>query len=231
MDTSKHNDVFNPSKFRGAIAVVGVGSLGSAVALQLAKLGLSDRMTLYDADLVEPHNLPNQILYGPGDVGEYKVIAATEAIHKLTGSSGGWASEHVTTMRQLDYMSHVFVCVDSMSTRMAIFNNCILYNPVITYYAEGRIGARTVMTNGFNPQDMKKAREYRERLYPDEDVADDVGGCGMTLSIGATAMMAACRMVWQFFNHFNPKPNGQLPAYEEIAFRADTLEVQSRGWL
>jgi tRNA A37 threonylcarbamoyladenosine dehydratase len=54
------------------VTVVGVGGLGSPVALTLAKQGYP--LTLYDFDKVEEKNIKNQF-YIATDVGAYKVNA------------------------------------------------------------------------------------------------------------------------------------------------------------
>ncbi len=60
------------------VLIVGCGGLGSWTALGLAKGGVKE-ITLVDPDIVEEKNLSTQV-YGPEDVGRYKVEALTEKI-------------------------------------------------------------------------------------------------------------------------------------------------------
>lgn len=234
MDIIKHAEVFNPSKVVGTVAVVGVGALGSALALQLAKLGLTN-IILFDDDKVEPHNLPNQILYGPADVGEYKTFAAIGMIERLTGYrpyvgiGNNWnVPDKLTTKSQLRNagVTHVFIAVDSMAARKAIFNGCVYMNPDIAYYNEGRMGSRAGSLYAFDPKELAKSKAYRtDALYDDDQVTIDKAACGTILSIGATANMLACAMIW----HFIESSMGRQPKYEELAFSTSDLSVHHKG--
>jgi molybdopterin/thiamine biosynthesis adenylyltransferase len=61
------------------VVVLGVGGLGCLVADLLARAGVG-RLVLVDDDVVEPTNLPRQLLYGSGDEGRAKVLAARRRI-------------------------------------------------------------------------------------------------------------------------------------------------------
>jgi molybdopterin/thiamine biosynthesis adenylyltransferase len=67
---------------RAAVAIVGLGGLGSPVALYLAAAGVG-RLGLIDDQRVEASNLNRQILYDAGDVGRSKVEAAALRLRRL----------------------------------------------------------------------------------------------------------------------------------------------------
>lgn len=69
------------SEGAGGVAIVGVGGLGAPAAAALAAAGVR-RLTLFDADVVEPSNLPRQPLYGVDDVGAAKVDAAARRLRE-----------------------------------------------------------------------------------------------------------------------------------------------------
>lgn len=66
----------------GRVLVIGVGGLGSPVALYLAAAGVGT-IGLADADTVAPSNLQRQVLYDSADAGRLKVDRACERLAAL----------------------------------------------------------------------------------------------------------------------------------------------------
>lgn len=230
MDIIKHLSIFDPKQVQGNIGIVGVGALGSAVAIQLTKLGLTN-LVLFDHDKVEDHNLPNQILYGPDHIGMFKASAAAGVIEQLTGYLP--QAEIMPVQQQHDLRSegitHVFVCVDSMAARKTIFQNAVYLNPAISYYNEGRMSSTTGTFFGFNPMKLATSKGYmRDHLYSDDEVTLDRAVCGTVLSVGPTAMMLACNMVWHFMEYINTLHKDEK-IFEELAFSTKNLEVHYKG--
>ena len=67
------------------VAVIGVGGLGSPVALYLAASGVG-HLTLVDADTVSLSNLQRQILHGEESVGESKTLSAMARIREINAA-------------------------------------------------------------------------------------------------------------------------------------------------
>ena len=63
------------------VGIAGVGGLGSAVAVALARVGVG-RLVIADFDVVEPSNL-NRQQYFIDQIGQYKVDALTENLHRI----------------------------------------------------------------------------------------------------------------------------------------------------
>ncbi|MDX1570091.1 MAG: HesA/MoeB/ThiF family protein [Xanthomonadales bacterium] len=64
------------------VAVIGLGGLGCPATLYLAAGGIG-RLTLCDFDRVAESNLSRQLLYGPDDVGQFKVDIAARSLLRL----------------------------------------------------------------------------------------------------------------------------------------------------
>ena len=76
-------DIAGQDKIRQShVLIVGVGGLGSPVAMYLAASGVGT-LTLVDNDVVELSNLQRQILHAESDVGRQKVDSAQEALQAL----------------------------------------------------------------------------------------------------------------------------------------------------
>ena len=71
------------SKLRkSAVAIVGLGALGSVSAELLARAGIG-KLILIDRDVVELSNLQRQSLYDEEDIGKSKALAAKERLNKI----------------------------------------------------------------------------------------------------------------------------------------------------
>jgi len=67
---------------QATVCLVGVGGLGSPIAIQLASMGVG-RLRVVDGDVVEMSNLQRQHLYGMDQVGLPKVEAAEQRLRRL----------------------------------------------------------------------------------------------------------------------------------------------------
>lgn len=118
MDLSKSREFFNPEGCKDTINLIGCGSVGSTVAELLARFGLTN-VKLYDFDIVEEHNLANQMfttknLYKPKLEGVYErwVEINPEAAKTLKLYSDGWNGQKLS--------GYVFLCADNIELRKRI---------------------------------------------------------------------------------------------------------------
>jgi sulfur carrier protein ThiS adenylyltransferase len=102
------------------VTVIGVGAIGRQLALQLAALGVT-HLQLCDFDAVEITNVTTQG-YAPDDIGLLKVQATARDVRRIEPSL------RLTLVPerfrpQLDVGDVVFCCVDSITTRAAIWRS------------------------------------------------------------------------------------------------------------
>jgi adenylyltransferase/sulfurtransferase len=111
------------------VLVVGVGGLGSPVALYLAAAGVGT-IGIIDNDVVELSNLQRQIIHATPDVGRHKVESATEAMqalnpevtvvpHKFQLS----ADNVMATIKEYDF---VVDGTDNFSAKFLVNDACVL---------------------------------------------------------------------------------------------------------
>ena len=60
MDLSKSYEFFKPDMLESRVHIIGCGAIGSTVAENLVRFGIT-KITLYDFDTVEAHNIANQM--------------------------------------------------------------------------------------------------------------------------------------------------------------------------
>lgn len=203
MDIIRHLEIFSPDLHKEQIAIIGAGATGSALALQLCKLGV-ENVIIYDFDTIEGHNISNQLLYGVKDIGKAKARTLAAKICDMIGTKAcrgidirvekAMSSKHRIKART------VFMCVDSMRARSDIFNGCLHNNGYTELLVDMRINAWSGQAMIADLLDPQHDRLYQSTLYSDDVVDDSLGSCGVTLSVGATASLAASYGLWLWMN-------------------------------
>jgi molybdopterin/thiamine biosynthesis adenylyltransferase len=168
IDYWRQLDFVRPERLGFPITVVGVGGIGSPVALALAKMGCR-RLTVYDPDRVEAHNLPNQ-LYRLRDVGRPKVEALAELLADFATIEVQAIPEAVDGQR-LEGM--VIAAVDSMAARQRIWRGSVRYRGTIPLYVDARMGGQVCRVLTVRPADPDQVRRYEATLYSDEAAVED----------------------------------------------------------
>lgn len=164
MDFTRQVDIINHQNLNEhPVTVIGAGGIGSPTVLGLTKMGV-ENMTIYDADALEDHNLPNQ-LYPLSDVGKPKVVALQEVISTFTGVDITIKNER---FKNQTVSGIVISGVDSMTSRRDIWNRCKM-NPTVPLYIEARMGGQFLRIFSFNPADIRLIKRYEEQLYSDEE--------------------------------------------------------------
>jgi len=105
--------------------VVGLGNIGSSVAVMLHGLGLKE-LWLIDKDEVELSNVQRQFMYSERDTGRPKAIAAREFLESRFGELGTEIKAVVADVRFMDLnLDFIFCCVDNNSARKAVLEKCL----------------------------------------------------------------------------------------------------------
>jgi molybdopterin/thiamine biosynthesis adenylyltransferase len=161
-------DMFDPQTFTTPVHIIGVGATGSWVAFILAKMGVKN-IIVWDFDIVEVHNLPNQI-YGLQEVGLLKVEALKKIILRDCGIEIEAKVEKVDGSQKLEGI--VYICTDTMSSRKEIWLNSLKYQLDVNLVIETRLGAELGTIYCVRPLDPTDVREYENTLYDDNEAEE-----------------------------------------------------------
>jgi hypothetical protein len=193
MDLSKSYEYFQPDTVREPLNIVGCGSVGATVAEHLVRLGLTN-ITLWDMDVVDPHNLTNQI-FRHKDIGHPKVEALADILtdinpdikDKLKLYPKGWSGQQLS--------GYVFLCVDNIELRRQIVEKH-MNNP----YIKAMFDFRTRLEDAqhyaadWRDRDMKKNLLSSMEFSHEEAMEETpVSACGVTLGV-VTTVRAICAL-------------------------------------
>lgn len=150
---------------KAKVLIIGVGGLGSPIALYLAGAGVGC-IGLVDDDKVSIHNLQRQVLYSETELGKSKAVCAAERLSTLNSEIKIYPySIRLTEDTAPDIIRRYDIVVDgcdNFATRYLINDICVEQGKPYIYGAicgfEGQVSV-------FNYGNRKKT--YRD-LYPDE---------------------------------------------------------------
>ena len=180
---------WNQEKISQEVALLlGVGGLGSSVAITLCRLGIK-KLFLVDYDVVDVHNLNRQVLYGVNDVGKLKAECAKKNLefHNVNNAQieifcidalANWekiielAKQSTVVFNMIDYGDHFDLAVQSLCLNLKIpvimggtFSNTLT---VDMFYPDGgpcllclSDGVKNSVTNQIKPSEILKHKDLR----------------------------------------------------------------------
>lgn len=123
------------------VLLVGLGGLGSPLALYLAAAGVG-RLGLVDHDVVEASNLQRQVLYGTGDVGQPKVeiakrrVAEVNPLIRVETHPVRFSEENARAL--VESYDVIVDGSDNFPTRYLVNDACVLYRKPLVWGAVER---------------------------------------------------------------------------------------------
>jgi molybdopterin-synthase adenylyltransferase len=112
------------------VVILGLGGLGSPVAMYLASAGIGE-LTLIDDDLVELSNLQRQIIHQDSNVGQTKVASAKVALQKINSDCViNIIDERLKESQLNEIISNktiVVDCCDNFETRFMLNRICFTH--------------------------------------------------------------------------------------------------------
>lgn len=130
----RQKEILPKSIYRSPVTIIGVGSVGRQIALQLTTMGVK-QITLIDFDRVELHNLPNQG-YKHSDIGRFKVYITAEDCARINRDVSIHSINDKYNQTWIN-TNYVFLCVDDIEVRAKIVNEC----NHVKYFIDTRMAA------------------------------------------------------------------------------------------
>lgn len=165
-------------KLSTPINIIGAGAVGSAVAVNLSKMGFGN-LSVWDYDLIEDVNIGCQ-RYFVKDVGRYKV----EALREMVFDSSGFSIKvYPRKFEDKDHLLGITInCTDSMEARKQIYEAL----PNGSTYIDPRMSALIynlfVVTKSSNDK-------YMDTWYTDDQAVREP--CTMRSTVFAAEMLAS----------------------------------------
>ncbi len=200
MDLTKSIEYFDPVKVRGKCHIIGCGSVGSTVAENLARLGVT-KFVLYDFDIVEPHNLANQ-MFVQSDIKKPKVEAVKKIICDINPEAestievfgGGYTDQKLN--------GYVFLAVDNIDLRREICEKNRM-NKAIKAVFDFRTRLEDAQHYAADWGDMRQVDNLIKSMAFSHDEAHEatpVTACGTELGVAPTVRVICALGVTNFMN-------------------------------
>lgn len=210
MDCSKFLELFNPSKVRDRIHIIGCGSVGSTIAELLMRYGLK-KFDLYDFDFVEEKNIANQ-MFRQNDVGQPKVEALKDLMVEINPEAEEDIKIHPEGYIGQEISGYVFLAVDDIELRKKICEEN-QHNPFIKSVIDVRTGlydAETRAARWTSPNDKKILIESMNFTNEEARAATPVSACGVSFGVAPTVRMVCTVAVANFMNFLQGKDLARL---------------------
>lgn len=175
------------------VAMVGVGGLGSPIALYLAAAGIG-RLTLIDDDAVEVGNLQRQVLFDTEAVGRPKTERAAVRLAELNPDvTVDVVTERLTAANAGKLLASADLIVDgsdSFETRAEVAKTAAkLQKVLVSGSVQGTDGQLIVLTPFADP-----TLPCFECLFPSAPAADALPTCAQGGILGSIAGLVGCLM-------------------------------------
>jgi len=216
LDTTRHELYFDAPKLLNGkrVDIIGVGAVGSKIAMEIAKLGAKE-IHLWDADIVEGHNIANQAFH-LDDIGSSKVSAMAAHIKKATGIEAVAHEEYLEEGSEAELGDYVFLAVDTMKARRFIFETFLKNNFTTSFVVEVRMGVEELRVYGFNPCKRQDILSWVKTLVDDEETVESA--CSAKTTVGAVAGMTSSLAMIRLMQEvkWEDTPKGDPPKFEQI---------------
>lgn len=187
MNLSKSYEFFQPENDTARIHIVGCGSVGSTVAENLVRCGVTN-LTLWDFDTVEAHNVANQ-MFRQQDVGRLKVEALYDILFDINPEIEGRVKLESKGWQGKNMSGYIVLAVDNIDLRREIIEQ-----HMNSIFVKAVFDVRTGLTDAQHFAADWADKKQKEALlnsmqFSHEEVKDAVSACGVTLGVVTTVRL------------------------------------------
>jgi molybdopterin/thiamine biosynthesis adenylyltransferase len=195
----RHSAFFGPEDANQYVLnIIGVGATGSWIAMLAARMGWH-KFRVWDLDIVESHNLPNQA-YTHDDIGKKKVIALKEQLLRFNPEIEIETHDYFFESEKHKELLQgpVIITVDSLSARKDIAE-AIKGNWNVNHAFETRMGFTHAEINYLDCLDIESVENFQNLLKNDSEVTE--AACNeriittLTCQVAATVVHLLCALV------------------------------------
>ena len=218
MDLSKSYEYFKPEMCNGTVHIIGCGSVGSTVAENLARCGIT-KFALWDFDVVEAHNIVNQ-MFRYTDIGKTKVEELKDILVEINPEierdialyPKGWQGELLG--------GYIFMCADSIKVRQEIVKKHQI-SPAVKAVFDFRTrleDAQHYAADWANREQVRNLLASMDFIEEEAAAETPVSACGITLSVCPTIRIICAQGVANFINFLRGKPLKKLIVTDAFGF-------------
>lgn len=223
MNLSKSYDFFQPEKDDARIHIIGCGSVGSTLAENLARCGVT-KMTLWDFDTVESHNIVNQ-MFRQQDVGKPKVEALKDILLDINPEISNTVELQPKGWQGKMLSGYIFLAVDSIELRRK-FVEQHMDSP----YVKAVFDFRTLLESAQHYAASWDNRRMKQDLlnsmqFSHEEAEEEtpVSACGITLGVATTVRLICALGVNNYINYVKGNGLKKLLLVDGFNFQLDAF--------
>ena len=189
MDLTKSIEYFDPVNVRGKCHIIGCGSVGSAVAELLARLGVT-RFVLYDFDRVEAHNLANQ-MFVHTDIKTEKVDAVKRIITEINPDAEPTVEIYREGYKGQKLNGYVFLCVDNIDLRREICQKNRMNRTIksVFDFRTRLVDAQHYAANWTDMKQIDNLIKTMEFSHDEAVAATPTTACGISIGVAMTVRL------------------------------------------
>lgn len=226
IDLRRHEGLIPRHLFTTPTHICGCGGVGSHVGEQIARMGLARTgLHLYDGDVVESHNLPNQ-QFLTRHLGLSKVTGLAEQVSEWSGGRTPAFPHPQMVTEPIDCSGIVFLCLDNMAARKRIFEQSLWGNANVRLVIETRMDALSSVVYAVDPNNTAHRTLWESYWFPDE-AAVNLAGCGGHFAIPTTVAITAMIAVQMMLAYSSGKGERR---HNQVVFDASSFKTTAKRW-